>query len=298
MVYAYMRRPRLIAVSILILIGGCAQTGANEIEIGNASAQKTVTYCGSQKMDITTPEFQNNIKPIVLYIHDIHGGGWESGSRKDGFERRRLKPLLENGFAVATLDYRLAPTHKHPAQILDVKCAIKYLRANSRSLNIDPDRIGLMGDSAGGHLSALVGLTSPKDGLEGTSLPGVSSNVKAVATFYGLFDVVNVKSDSLAVHAVAQNFRNRAEKVQGSPIIYVDKNDPPFLIMHGKEDRFVDVAQSVKLALMLKDLGHDPLLVAVENAGHGFVNRTGKPDPDNQTLDKLVVAFFTEHLKN
>jgi len=81
-------------------------------------------------------------------------------------------------------------------------------------------------------------------------------------------------------------------------VVYIDRNDPPFLIMHGKEDRFVDVAQSVKLALMLKDAGHSPLLVAVENAGHGFVKRTGKPKPDNKTLDELLVAFFTAHLKN
>ena len=246
-------------------------------------------------MDVMAPNVMTGAKPIVLYIH---GGGWETGSRKDGFERRRLKPLMDNGFTVATLDYRLAPKHKHPAQILDVKCAIKYLRANSTSLNIDPARIGVMGDSAGGHLAALAGLTTAKDGLEGPSLRHVSSDVKAVATFYGLFDVVNVEADSLAVQAVAKNFTGRASKVHGSPVVYIDKDDPPFLIMHGKEDRFVDVAQSVKLAIMLKDVGHKPLLVAVDNAGHGFVRRTGKPKPDNETIDELLLAFFTEYLKN
>jgi len=102
----------------------------------------------------------------------------------------------------------------------------------------------------------------------------------------------------LAVHAVTRTFGNRYSKVQGSPVVYVDKDDPPFLIMHGTEDRFVDVAQSVKLAIMLKEAGHSPLLVAVKNAGHGFLPRSGKPIPNNETLDKLLVAFFTEHLKN
>jgi len=289
-----MRFPLMLACSLLICTTSCAQTRPKTPNNSIVSGTKTVTYSGTQKMDIMAAKPAGGAKPIVLYIH---GGGWETGSRKDGFERRRLKPLMENSFTVATLDYRLAPTHKHPPQILDVKCAIKYLRANSRSLNIDPARIGLMGDSAGGHLAALAGLTSTKDGLEGSSLGHVSSQVKAVATFYGLFDVINVEADSLAVHAVAKAFTDRASKVQGSPVIYIDKDDPPFLIMHGKEDRFVDVAQSVKLAIILKDSGHSPLLVPVENAGHGFVKRTGKPKPDNRTLDKLLVAFFTEHLK-
>ena len=286
---------KAFTASLLICASSCAQTSVQSPDDRSTSGKTTVTYCGSQKMDVMAPDLVGGTKPMVLYIH---GGGWETGSRKDGFERRRLKPLMENGFAVATLDYRLAPTHKHPAQIHDVKCAIKYLRANSAVFDIDPDRIGVMGDSAGGHLAALAGLTSSKDGLEGSSLQNVSSDVKAVATFYGLFDIVNVEQDSLAVHAVAKTFTDRASKVQGSPVVYIDRNDPPFLIMHGKEDRFVDVAQSVKLALMLKDAGHSPLLVAVENAGHGFVKRTGKPKPDNKTLDELLVAFFTAHLKN
>jgi len=289
-----MRKKLLCLLPCLIFPMSCAQTQSQFPSNPELSKAITVTYCGSQKMDVLPPLQNGSVKPLVLYIH---GGGWESGSRKTGFERRRLKPLRENGFAVSTLDYRLAPMHKHPAQIHDVKCAIKYLKANSATLNIDPNRIGLMGDSAGGHLAALAGLTSAQDELEGTALKNTSSRVKAVATFYGLFDVVNVEPDSLAVKAVAQNFTNRNAKIQGSPAIYVDRDDPPFLIMHGKKDRFVDVAQSVKLAIILKDAGHSPLLVAVENAGHGFVDRGGKPDPDNQKIDDLLIAFFTKHLK-
>ena len=153
-----------------------------------------------------------------------------------------------------------------------------------------------MGDSAGGHLAALAALTSPQDGLEGPNLAGVSSDVQAVATFYGIFDLVNVEPHSLAVDAVTQNFPNRAARAQGSPIIYLDAADPPFLIVHGKQDRFVDIAQSVKLTIGLKNAGHAPLLVAVENAGHGLVARGGKPMPETETIDQLLVAFFTEHL--
>lgn len=231
-------------------------------------------------------------QPAILYVH---GGGWETGDRTTGFENRRIAPLVHNGFIVATIDYRLAPRHKHPAQIHDTKCAIKFMRS-AKGLGVDGTRIGLMGDSAGGHLSALAGLTTARDNLDGDELAGIDSSVKAVATFYGAFDLVNVEP-SLVQHAIPKAFPDLAARYQGSPIVYVDAVDPPFLIVHGKEDRFVDVAQSVKLAMALKDAGHDPLLLVVDKAGHGFVPRGGAPSPDSAVIDNLLTAFFIEHVK-
>jgi len=288
-----MRILYFVIISIVALSSGCAQTGmGNTAQIPRQNVD-TVTYCGAMKMDIHGLRIGSNAQAAILYIH---GGGWESGDRKGGFEKRRIKPLTGSGFIVATLDYRLAPAHKHPAQIHDVKCAIKYLRAHAPELGVDPDRIGVMGDSAGGHLAALSGLTGPRDNLEGQPFHGISSQVKAVATFYGIFDLVNVEP-SLAQDAIPKAFPSRKDRISASPVLYVDRDDPPFLIMHGKEDRFIDIAQSVKLAMILKKSGHSPLLVVVENADHGFVAKGGKPAPDSQKLNQLLVAFFTEHLR-
>jgi len=275
-------------------------SGANAAASGGTSSSpikksRTVTYCkrDNLKMQVHGQRKGAQEQAAILYIH---GGGWNSGDRKSGFERRRMKPLKKAGFVVATIDYRLAPENTHPAQIHDAKCAVKYLRANSERLGIHPGRIGVMGDSAGGHLAAMIGLTDNSHELEGDSFPGVSSRVKAVATFYGIFDLVNVEP-SLAQQAIPPAFPSDEAREQGSPIRYVSSEDPPFLIVHGKKDRFVHVGQSVTLARSLKLAGQKPLLMAVENADHGFVKSGGTPTPDNETIDKLMVAFFFEHLK-
>ncbi len=289
-----MSRLRLFfaTVALATLVTACAKSDSGIVMPGEQGEITTVTYCGTLRMDIHGQSPGASPKAAILYVH---GGGWESGGRGDGFEQRRIRPLSDSGFIVATLDYRLAPDNVHPAQVHDVKCAIRYLRAHANELGIDPLRIGVMGDSAGGHLAALAGLAGPEDGLEGPGFPGVSSEVKAVATFYGIFDLVNVEP-SLAEIAVPRAFPTHAARVNASPVLYVDGNDPPFLIMHGREDRFIDIAQSVKLSIILTDAGHSPLLVVVENADHGFVASGGPPTPDNGQLDQLLVAFFREHL--
>ncbi len=286
---------RFFVIPVLFgFLFACAETGGSPGFPGLpglGTQATTVTYCGAQKMDIHGQ--RADAQAAIIYVH---GGGWETGDRKSGFEMRRVRPLTQSGFIVVSIDYRLAPANTHPAQIHDVKCAIRYLRSHASELGIDPARIGIMGDSAGGHLAALAGLTGPEDNLEGSGLPNVSSRVSAVATFYGIFDLVNVEP-SLAQDAVPKAFPTHEARAEASPVIYVDKDDPPFLIMHGKQDRFVDVAQSVKLAIILKNAGHSPLLVVVENADHGFVARGGTPTPGSNQLDQLLVAFFTEHLK-
>ncbi|SFJ78407.1 alpha/beta hydrolase [Jannaschia pohangensis] len=242
----------------------------------------TVTYCGSQKMQIHGA--RDAALPTVLYVH---GGGWESGDRTTGFERRMIAPLNDAGIVVATIDYRLAPAHLHPSQIEDVTCALRSLASDGADLGIDAGRIGIMGDSAGGHLAALAALSGDRFG----GVPGI----EAVATFYGVFDLVNLEP-SLAVAAVAQNFPTPEARISGTPLLDIDGTAPPFLIAHGREDRFVNLAQSVKLAQLLINAGHRPILAVVENADHGFVPRGGVPDPSVEQVIALTVAFFQDHL--
>jgi acetyl esterase/lipase len=273
---------RCLIFAIVLFALGCGGP------VPSGAGQRTVTYCATQQMELHGN--RDVTQAAVLYVH---GGGWESGNRTTGFERRMIGPLTDAGFVVATIDYRLAPGSRHPAQAQDVACAVRYLRANAAALGIDPRRIGIMGDSAGGHLAALTAMAGER--FTGAEWVGVSAEVQAVAAFYGIFDLVNLEP-SLAQAAVAQNFPNAEARVSGSPAIYVDRTAPPFLLAHGKEDRFVDVAQSVKMAVLLQNAGHDPLLVAVDNAGHGFVPRGGEPAPSVPQITALTVAFFVEHL--
>lgn len=277
----------------LVLLGCKSGSSSTPPSVITNSVSQTFTYCRNLKLDLHGEVSQNQTKPIILYVH---GGGWEDGDRKSGFEYQRALQFVSQGYLIASLDYRLAPSFKHPAQIHDVKCAIKFLKKNATELGINKNKFGLFGESAGGHLSALAALTDASNGLEGSELADISTKVQAAAVFYGLYDVVNVEP-SLARISVSKTFIDRNSKINGSPVVYIDENDPPFLIIHGKEDKFVDVAQSVKLAIMLKDKGHEPLLVAVENAGHGFVERGGKIEPDNNKINQLLIAFYNEHLK-
>ncbi len=273
---------RFLALVLIVVLTACGGEGPSSENV------RTMTYCGAQRMEIHGE--RPGAQPAVLYVH---GGGWESGDRTTGFERRMIAPLTAAGIVVTTIDYRLAPAALHPTQAQDVACAVRFMRANANALGIDPSRIGIMGDSAGGHLAALIALNG--DRYTSPDWAGTSSDVSAVAAFYGAFDLVNVES-SLAQGAIAQNFPTAASRIDGSPVRYVDASAPPFLIAHGKQDRFVNVAQSVKLALLLQQAGHEPLLVAVENAGHGFVPRGGTPTPSVAQITQLLVAFFSGNL--
>jgi acetyl esterase/lipase len=154
-----------------------------------ATFQKDVVYGHAEgvdlKLDLGKPPAGGPPVPALVFIH---GGAWQVGS-KDTFEPL-VRQFADNGYVTASVEYRLAPAHKWPAQIEDVKCAVRYLRAHAKELNIIPDKIGAAGDSAGGHLSLLLGLMDPKDGLEGTGgNPEQSSKVQAVVNFYGPTDM-------------------------------------------------------------------------------------------------------------
>ncbi|MGB7204501.1 MAG: alpha/beta hydrolase [Anderseniella sp.] len=242
------------------------------------------TYCRNggqeQKLDLYKSAPGIVSPGTIIYIH---GGGYTEGDKRSGFELRRAKLLTQFGFSVVSINYRLAPQAVFPAQYADAGCAVKYLYDNATRLGINMSWLGVMGDSAGGHLAALLGVTSDLG-------PGVP--VSAIVAFYGAYDLVNMEKDTLLPQAIASALPTKELRSTWSPIRYVTRNDPPFLLIHGKQDKFVSVAQSVKFALALKKAGHEPLLAVVENAGHGLVERTGSINPDAATIDKLMVGFF------
>ena len=210
----------------------------------------------------------------------IHGGGWQGGTKEGGV--RQVLPLVRSGFVGATIEYRLTGEAAFPAQIEDCKCAIRYLRAHAEQYHLDPERIAVGGSSAGGHLVALLGTSGGVKALEGSGgWPDQSSRVQAVLDLYGPTDFkrfVTTKgyeghnrdgspeSKLLGGGTVLDN-PNGIRRV--NPITYIDKDDPPFLIIHGDSDPTVPVNQSEALHEALQAAGVASQLKILKGARHG-----------------------------
>ena len=268
-------------------------------EIPSEKVQRDVIYSTNGgvvlKLDIFLPAGkQDKPAPAILYVH---GGGWRNGNKSMGSWFNQLtRELVQHGYVVASVDYRLAPEHKWPAFIHDVKCAVRFLRVNANEYNIDPARIGTWGSSAGGHLVALLGTADASAKLEGDGYTNQSSRVQAVVDFFG-------PSDLLRLGEAAEH-RERARIVFGegdeiykaaSPITYVSKDDAPFLIIHGDGDKLVPLKQSEVLHEKLKAAGVSSELLVVKNAGHGIVGKG--INPSREDITKKVVEFFDKHLR-
>ena len=155
------------------------------------TVERDITYCTNDgvalKMDVHYPHAMSKPAPVAVYVH---GGSWSSGSKSDSIGMTDVPELLARGYLVASVDYRYAPQWKFPAQIHDVKCAIRFLRANATRFNLDPNRIGAWGHSAGGHLVTLLGTTDTRDGFEGSrEYADQSSRVQAVVDMCGRADL-------------------------------------------------------------------------------------------------------------
>lgn len=251
-----------------------------------------------QKLDLYIPENQND-KPLPLVIW-VHGGGWQKGS-KNRIDRNAF--ILENGFALASIDYRLTSHAAFPAQIHDCKAAVRWLRRNARTFGIDPDRFGIWGASAGGHLVALLGTTNGNEKLEGDlGITGVSSDVQAVCDWFGPTDLHAIATNLQKQSSASNDFsekpvvkligglenQNLELAKMASPLDYVHEDVPPFLIMHGDQDELVPLSESRNLLEELQKHGVESELIVVPGAAHGFFK-----EPD---LHQDVVNFFKKHL--
>ncbi|HWE96592.1 MAG TPA: alpha/beta hydrolase [Tepidisphaeraceae bacterium] len=279
------------------------QAGAPE----GITAQRDILYVPggdpAQSLDLYLPTKPSE-KPLPLVVY-IHGGGWQGGSKAGcpalGFVRE--------GFAAASVEYRFSQKAIFPAQIQDCQAAIRWLRAHSKKYNLDPDHIGVWGDSAGGHLVALLGTSGGKKAF--TPVGGnedQSDRVQAVCDWYGPADFNTV----IAQAAEDKNAKNifkwnkgdpysaliggglGEDKAKGdavSPVHYVTRDNPPFLIMHGTHDTLVPFAQSEELRDALKKVGVDVLLQPFPGAGHGG------PVFGSPAAQKQIKAFFEKNLK-
>lgn len=243
-----------------------------------------------QKLDFYAPSSSGGPGPWPCVVF-IHGGGWESGSRSGN----GAMGLCWRGYAVASIGYRLSGDAPFPAQIEDCKAAVRYLRAHAARFNIDPNRIGASGGSAGGHLAAMLGTTGDVTTFDKGEHLDQSSRVKAVVDFYGptnlAFYGASRPGDTLS-RFIGGPIQDYPAKVQvANPIAYVTPNDPPFAIFHGDADPLVPQRHSKALQEALQKANVPATLTIVKGAGHGFTGAA------LQDVNARVTAFFDKYLK-
>ena len=242
-----------------------------------------------QRLDLYLPRGEGPW-PLIIWVH---GGAFRMGSKEDGAPTE----YLERGYAVASLNYRLSQHATWPAQIVDCKAAVRWLRAHADDYGLDPHRFAAWGPSAGGHLVAMLGVTGHLPTFDRGQHLDHSSHVSAVVDYYGPTDFLQMDAhrppdgmvhdapDSPESELVGGPIQEQPERVaSANPVTYMSANAPPFLIVHGELDPLVPHHQSVLLAVALRAAGVRVELYTVAGAGHG-----GFTDP---RVDELTKAFL------
>ena len=268
-----------------------------------------------QQLDIfLPPDYQEGEKlPVLVWIH---GGSWQSGSKDDMKMILALMPLfmggkknfVGQGYACVSINYRFIRQAPFPAQIEDCKAAIRWLRANAKTYNLDPERIGVWGVSAGGHLVSMLGTSPHKKEFEVGENLDQSSAVQAVCDIFGPTDFTVIFEepspelkellsgqdlDALARLALGGTVSEKRELITSmSPITHITKDCPPFLIIHGTEDKLVPFSQSQRFYDALKKAGVNVEFEIIEGAGHDQTIIT-----QSRGLFQKVSNFFETHVK-
>lgn len=245
------------------------------------------------QLNLARPKSGNGPFPTVLCIH---GGGFRAGKR-ESYDLLCVK-LAERGYVAATMTYRLAPKHKFPAAVHDTKAAVRWLRANAAKYKINPDKLGVTGGSAGGHLAQFLGVTANVPQFEGQGgNADQSSAVTCVVNVYGPSDFTKSYGKSVDAHEVLPLWfggdlsTHNALHIQGSPLYWVTPNAAPTLCIHGTEDKYVAHEQAVWLIDKLKAATVEAELLTLEGAGHGFKGA------DAEKAEAALFDYFDKHLK-
>lgn len=228
----------------------------------------------SLKLDVYVPQGKAR-PPLVVWVH---GGAWRSGSKSN----MPLGKLVEDGYALASVDYRLSTEAKFPAQIHDLKAAIRFLRGHANKWALPAQKIVIAGDSAGAHLAALVGVSNSHAELEGEigNDRGQKSDVQGIISFYGGANLTTILQQStphglkVRVPALDLLLGGQPDDVPAlarlaSPVFHVDRNDPPLLLFHGDQDPQMPINQSHELCGAYKKVGAPVQFEVVHGAAHG-----------------------------
>ncbi|MCA9040592.1 MAG: alpha/beta hydrolase [Planctomycetaceae bacterium] len=294
-----------LALSVVV-VSGIFCSGIELIAAEKIRVEEGITYkqVGDQalQLDLARPD-NDEICPAIVFIH---GGGWALGERSK--YALPIREAAKQGYVAVTVSYRLMKFDmaqketadaepRFPAQIHDVKDAVRWLRMNAEKYKVDADHIGAIGDSAGGHLSLMLGLAGPDAGLEGeTAHPEVSSQVQAVVNFYGPTEM----QDCYETSSVAWLMRlfmggTPAEQPENykasSPVTHITSKAPPILTFQGELDRLVPIKQAQLLDEKMKAVGASHTLVVYPTQKHGFDKE------HKRKSSQLTQKFFAQHLK-
>ena len=280
------------------------RSGTAQVTVSYGEGTLTdVTYCTMGdvpvKMDVYVPA-ASKPRPLPVAVH-VHGGGWISGEKSKGSRFTQLKPLLlDRGYLVVSLDYRLAPTHKYPAQIQDVKCAIRHLRARAARYGLDPGRIGAWGSSAGGQLVSLLGTADPSAGFD--DMGGFQAQSSAVQAVIPIAAITDFTHPEELLDDYRKAFRTwpdptSAEMIQASPVSHVSATDAPFFLIVPDEDELVMPAQSERMHQLLVDAGVPSSLLRVLHANHALEPTDAPIDPSDPVINSRMADFFDQHLR-
>ncbi|HEX3149424.1 MAG TPA: alpha/beta hydrolase [Gemmataceae bacterium] len=286
-----------IAVIVFLLSGSAALAQPPKVAVPEGVVfERDVEYANPDnqhlQLNLARPKDGDGPFPAVICIH---GGGFRAGSR-EGYNNQILK-LAQNGYVAVTVSYRLAPKYQFPAAVHDTKAAVRWVRANAKKYHIDPDRIGVTGGSAGGHLVQFLGVTADVKDFEGDQNPGFSSRVNCVVNVYGPSDFTKSYGKSVDAAQVLPLWLggdlNTAKQahLRASPLYWVTPNAAPTLCIHGTEDKYVHHEQAQWIVDKLKAAGVEADLLLLEGAGHGFKGA------DAEKADKAMLEFFAKHLK-
>jgi acetyl esterase/lipase len=227
--------------------------------------------------------------PALIYVH---GGSWMHGDKSEAGMFARL--MNAQGYLVVSVNYRLYPAAQFPAMIQDVKCAVRSLRANAAQYNLDPNRVGAVGLSAGGHLVSLLGTTDESVGWDGGEYLEQSSRVQAVIAMAGVMDLSR-KFPNADIEAMKRVGFGEYNVVEASPISHVTPDDPPFLLIHGDRDEVVPVEQSQLMYNRLVQENVPAQLVVVKNANHSFT-APGGTTPTAGEINRIILDFLAQSL--
>jgi len=251
-----------------------------------------------QSLNLILPKSRKKkILPALIYIH---GGGWKNGNKDQGVAR--LLPYVESGEYVGiSVGYRLSGEVRWPAQIHDCKAAVRWVRGNAKKYGINPERIGVFGSSAGGHLVATLGTSGNVKELEGSlgNYKTMESSVHCVGNFFGPSALLEMSRFPSRIDHDAANSpesqliggelqKNKKKAIKASPINYVTKDDCPFIHVHGTNDQLVPYNQSVIFHKKLLENGCDSTLITVKGGGHGGFR--------NDTIQMITEKFFAKQL--
>ncbi len=265
------------------------------------------TLSSAQKLDLYVPTTGSGPFPVVIMIH---GGGFMFGDKSDGAGLTGVDQLLAAGYAVASINYRLSGEAQYPAQINDAKASVRFLRANAAKYNLNPDKFGAWGASAGGNLVSLLGTTCGVAELEGPELGNAdqSSCVQAVVDWFGPIDFLKMQAQfaGTSCSSTTDSANSPESKLMGAPIQtipekvalsnpmnYITAEDAPFFIENGTADCNIPPVQNKNLAEALSQvIGAEKVTyVSLEGAGHG-----GAQFETAENL-KLVIGFLDQYLK-